>query len=402
MKQKIPFFSLNRQWNAIKDQLVPSLYNLLESNQFIGGPHVTEFEKQFAKYTTATHAISCNSGTDALWLALKALDIQPHSIVLTTPLSFIASSSEIIAHNAYPLFIDIDESYNISPKKIEDWLKSNAIMRNNKAFHKVTDCLIAGIIPVDLFGQCVDHTKIKAIAQEWNLWIIDDASQAIGAHLNNEKIGTFGDITCISCYPTKNLGAYGDGGVLTTNNKRLAQKLQKLRNHGRKSHYNYECYGINSRLDAIQALVLTQKLGLLDKANTRRREIASMYNKRLANMPFIKTPQETTGYHVYHQYAILIEDANKVITRDTLKQHLETNGIGTNIYYPKALYNIPYLKPHEVLKTDCPNTDHAIQNILALPIWPELTNEEVNTICSCIEELSNKVTSSPTQSHPGL
>jgi dTDP-4-amino-4,6-dideoxygalactose transaminase len=243
MKQNIPFFSIKRQWINFKSDFLPDLDRLLESNQYIGGPYIEKFEKQFALYIESLHSISCNSGTDALWLALKALEIRPSSIVLTTPFSFIASSSEIVAHLAQPVFIDVDESYNICPKKIENWLKSNAKIQNNKAFHKQTGRPIEGIVTVDLFGQCANYPRIKSIAKEWGLWIIEDACQAIGSHIKNKKAGMFGDISCFSLYPTKNLGVCGDGGVLTTNDEELSGKLFQLRNHGRKNHYEYEGYG---------------------------------------------------------------------------------------------------------------------------------------------------------------
>lgn len=386
MKYDIPFFSLKRQWCSLKKNILPQLDALLESNQFVGGPYVAEFEKQFAQYIGSAHAIACNSGTDALWLALRALNIEPSSIVLTTPFSFIASSSEVIAHRAHPLFLDVDESYNICPKKIETWLKSNAIMRNNRAFYKKNNAPISGIITVDLFGQCANYPHIKAIADEWNLWIIEDACQAIGAHINNQKTGTLGDIACFSLYPTKNLGVYGDGGVMTANNPQLAERLLVLRNHGRKSGYEYECYGLNSRLDGIQAMIATEKLLSLDTWNTRRREIAHMYTNRLKHIPTIKTPIEKTGYHVYHQYCIEIEN------RDQVRKYLEERNIGTNIFYPKSLNQIPYLNEAEEYRTHCPIAEHLPKTILALPIWPELTNEEVEYICNCIEEAQMPLT----------
>jgi dTDP-4-amino-4,6-dideoxygalactose transaminase len=386
MKKSIPFFSISRQWNNLKKLIEPKLKKLYESNQFVGGPYVFDFENAFAAYTESLHAISCNSGTDALWLALRAVDVRPQSIVITTPFSFIASSSEIAAHNAYPIFIDVDESYNISPKKIESWLKINGTIHNNQTFYKKTNLPISGIVTVDLFGQCSDYTKINSIAKEWNLWIIEDACQAAGAHINGKKAGTFGDISCFSLYPTKNLGVCGDGGILTTNNPLLAEKLSKLRNHGRASSYNYEFLGINSRLDAIQALIATEKLKLLDNANNRRRAIAHIYSKRLKKLPFIKVPAESIGHHVYHQYCIQITD--NLIDRNFLCEHLKSCGIGTNIFYPKALNDIQFLQPPSEFSTKTPVTKKLTKNILALPIWPELTNEEVSYICDCIESAS--------------
>lgn len=385
MKITVPFFSLKRQWDNLKPFINPEIHSVLESNQYIGGPSVLKFEQTFSRYTGAKYAVACNSGTDALWLALKALNAEKNSIVLTTPFSFIASSSEIVAHGAHPVFIDIDETYNICPKKIESWLKLNATCKNKQATHKLTGKKISGIITVDLFGQCADYDAIKTIADEWGLWIIEDACQAVGAHINNNKTGTLGDISCFSLYPTKNLGAFGDGGVLTTNNKNLAETLLKLRNHGRKSHYEYEYYGRNSRLDAIQAVATTEKLKYLDSFNDRRRQIANTYNTRFANLPFIQTPIEKIGHHVYHQYCVRVIDNNGTSFRDTLQEHLKTNNIGTNIFYPKGLHQIQYLQTCKELKTKCPVAEAAINSILALPVWPELTDKEINYICEMVE-----------------
>lgn len=384
MKRSIPFFSLTRQVEHHKKTILQKLQTLIESTQFIGGPYVKHFEDSFAHYVQSAHAIACNSGTDALWLALKALDIQPNTLVLTTPFSFIASSSEIVAHGAYPIFIDIDETYNISPQKIETWLKLYAKKESTNVVHKETGQKIVGILTVDLFGQCANYSAIKTLADEWNLWIIEDACQAIGAHINGKKAGTLGDIACFSLYPTKNLGVWGDGGVLTTNNAEIAKTLYKLRNHGRESHYNYECTGKNSRLDAIQALIATEKLHVIDSLNQRRRNIAHRYTKCLSSLPFIKTPQEKIGTHVYHQYCIQVVGCE----REILQKHLEGFGIGTNIFYPKTLFDIAFLQPPKNLQTSCPIADVIAQTILALPIWPELTDEEVEYICSSLEHAS--------------
>jgi len=393
MKKPIPFFSLKRQWDKISDYFTPELQKLLQKNLFVGGPYVSTFEQEFSTYIGAQHAISCNSGTDALWLALKALEVEPNTIVLTTPLSFIASSSEIVAHRANPVFIDVDESYNISSKKIDSWLKLNCkkwikstCRKNGRTIHIETGLPVSGIITVDLFGQCADYEKIKATAKAWGLWIIEDACQAVGAHINGKKAGTFGDISCFSLYPTKNLGVFGDGGVMTTDDPHLAEKLFRLRNHGRKNHYEYEHYGINSRLDAIQALAATKKLSILNQLTERRREIARIYNERLSQLPFIKLPKETIGYHVYHQYCIEVIDEHGRSCRDELKTHLAEHKIGTNIFYPKTLSSINFLKPPKELEENCPLAEKVTKTILALPIWPELTDEEVNHICTVLIE----------------
>ncbi len=388
MQNKVPFFSLERQYKKTKSKIQEVVQKVLDSQQYIGGPFVQDFENKFKDYVKVNHAISCNSGTDALWLALKALDVQKNDIVLTTPFTFIASSSEIAAHEAHPVFIDVDEkTYNIDPQKIALWLSENAIQNGKTTVHKKTGFPITGILTVNIFGRCADYKAIKEIAKEWNLWIIEDAAQSIGATDEDGKTsGTFGDIACFSFYPTKNLGAFGDGGCCTTNNEYLAERLIQLRNHGRKSHYNYTMQGINSRLDAIQAAVLSEKLNSLDELNASRREIAKTYKEKLSNLDFLKLPQEVNGKHVYHQYCMQVTG----ILRDQFSKYLNDAGIATNIYYPKSLDQMEFLNKDARLKNECPVSKKLTANILALPIWPELTKEEINYVCEVISNMQQQ------------
>jgi dTDP-4-amino-4,6-dideoxygalactose transaminase len=379
MAISIPFFSLKRQWKQLKPKLAPIIERVFDSQCLIGGKEVELFEKSFAEYLNVKHVISCNSGTDALWLALKGLKIKENEIVLTTPFSFIASSSEIVAHNAHPVFIDIDEkTYNISPYHLEKWLTSNAIIDNGKALHKKLKLPISGILAVNIFGQCADYDRIKEIAKKWNLWIIEDAAQSVGSNVQNNKSGTFGDIATFSFYPTKNLGALGDAGAVCTNNDDLAKRVLSLRNHGRFSKYEYLEYGINSRMDAIQAAVLKEKLTLIDSWNERRRTIASKYTKAISSYDFIQQPHEEIGYHSYHQYCI------RSTKRLEIQQYLEKNLIGSNIFYPQPLNTIPFLQTHKELNNPCPIAHKVSQEIFSLPIWPELTDQEVDSICTYI------------------
>ncbi|MBY0352791.1 DegT/DnrJ/EryC1/StrS family aminotransferase [Candidatus Babeliales bacterium] len=392
----VPFFSLQKQTEKLTQKMVESFNHILKTQQFIGGPLVQEFEKKLAHFLgNNTHVISCNSGTDGLWLALKALDVQPKSIVLTTPFSFIASSSEILALEAYPVMIDIEpDTFNISPALIQAWLKEHATMEKGRAVHTATGMPVAGMVIVDLFGQCADYQAIKKIAQDWNLWIIEDACQAIGAHTNNQQAGTFGDIGVLSFYPTKNLGAFGDAGCCITSNQDLAMRLTKLKNHGRASHYAYEEFGINSRLDTIQASVLSIKLDELNSYNQRRREIAAFYNQALANVPFLQLPQEHVGHHVYHQYCVVLKNKQE---RAAFMQHLATNGVGSNIYYPQALTQIAFLNTRLDLINVCPVAEHASQAIVALPIWPELEQNELNHVVDVIKNFQSLMLVNPTQ-----
>lgn len=384
----VPFFSLEKQTKNLEVEITKRFSSLLSSQQFIGGLIIELFEKQLALYLKANYAISCNSGTDAIWLALKAFNVQKNSIVLTTPFSFIASASEILKFEAHPAFIDIDEtSLTISPVALQSWLELNTIKKNNTTIHRSTNMPVSGIIAVDLFGLCADYIGLKAIAREWNLWIIEDACQAIGSRIGNAMAGTLGDIAAISFYPTKNLGAFGDAGACSTNRQDLAEQILKLRNHGRKTHYDYEELGINSRMDCIQAEILSEKLKHLDSFNTERRKIASYYNNRLSNSAGITIPQENESFHVYHQYGIRLETKE---FRDKCMDFLQEHGIGTRVFYPMLLSAIPFLQTHPALVTVTPVAQKTVDTILCLPIWPELTQEDTEYVCDIIEKFAKK------------
>ncbi len=387
-KIKIPFFSLQKQHSKMFSLLENSFKKILETQQFIGGTTVEKFEKEIADYLKINHAISCNSGTDALWLALKAIDIKPQNIVLTTSFSFIASASEIIAHNAIPVFIDIEETtYNIDPTKIEDWLSKNCIKKGNITKHKKTGYDVISIVSVNIFGQCADYEKINKIANEWDLWIIEDACQSLGAEFKGKKSGTFGHLGCFSFYPTKNLGGLGDGGMIVTDNPKLASKLKKLKNHGRTTAYNYEILGRNSRLDAMQAAFLSEKLKFLDELNHKRTQLASLYIEELQKLP-IHLPIPQKGKHVYHQFSIRV----KQNLRDQLQKHLLEKGIGTKIFYEETLNNIPFLSPNPYLQNSCPVAEKISKEILSLPIWPELEKENISFISQKIKNFLTTVT----------
>jgi dTDP-4-amino-4,6-dideoxygalactose transaminase len=377
MSMPIPFFSLERQWSVLKDSVTKKITTVLDSGQFVGGPFVEEFEKKLAQFLGVNYAISCNSGTDALYLALRALELKKDSIVLTTPFSFIASSSEIISLGGHPVFIDIDsKTYNLSPQKLEAWLEKNATKDENGARHIATGLPISGIIAVNIFGQCADFPALRKIANEWSLWIVEDAAQSLGAHIDGTYSGALGDIATFSFYPTKNLGAFGDAGALTTHSEKLAARIRQVRNHGRPDRYDYREHGINSRLDGIQAAVLSEKIGHLKGWNERRREIAALYEKGLSKLPFITIPQELTGEHIYHQYCIKV-GINDISYRDELVKYLTELKIGSNIFYPQSFTSIAFLNSDPRLKNECPIADRTCKTIMALPVWPELTNDEV-------------------------
>ena len=389
MKQLVvPFFSLNKQTQDIKTSCLEAIEHLLDNQQFVGGTSINALEQELAHYLDVKHVISCNSGTDALWLALNALDVKKNDIILTTPFSFIASASELVPHDAHPVFIDVDPvTYNLDPALVLSWLETNTDQQNGRTIHRQTGFPVVGMIPVHLFGQCADMDALLAIAKKFNLWTVEDTAQAIGSKLNNRYAGTMGDIGTLSFYPTKNLGAFGDAGCVITNNTVLAEKLVRLRNHGRKNQYEYECYGLNSRLDAMQAEILRIKLKHVDQYNTQRQAIAACYDAALQQVSYIKKPQAVHGVHTYHQYSVVIKPEICGMTRDEVAQHLEAAGIGTRVFYPQPLNAIDYLRTHAALQTSTPITDYICRNILALPIWPELSSEQIDAVIAAVVNL---------------
>lgn len=390
-KQTVPSFSLKKQAENLKTQLQVALQGVIDSQQFVGGAYVDGFEKALAKYLNVNHVISCNSGTDALWMALKVMGVKKDTIVLTTPFSFIASASEISAHGGHSVFIDIeDKTFNIDPVKLEEWLAANTFLRNGQLVEKKTGYHVAGIVVVDIFGQCADYKKLQQIAKKWNLWIIEDACQAIAAEVDGVKTGNFGDITAFSFYPTKNLGAFGDGGCCSTNDPILAENLLRQRNHGRKTGYEYVEHGINSRLDGMQAAILTAKLPFLNEWTERRRAIANIYKKELAGLKNIKLPDEIFGKHVYHQFSILVETKEGLSMRGDLEKFLADRGVGTRIFYPQTLSSIEFLNSCEELRNDCPISERVTRSVLALPMWPELEDSQVLYVCEQIRAWDKK------------
>lgn len=382
----IPFFSLQKQVKKDEQNFLAIFSEILQKQEFIGGHAVESFEKKLAQYLGVSHVVGCNSGTDGLNIALRALELQKKSIVLTTPFSFIASSSEIVANGAYPVYIDIDENtFNINPKKMRSWLEQNATIKNGKTIHTKTELPIEGMVVVDLFGQCADYFALKEIAEEWGLWIIEDACQAIGASVEGLKAGTLGTISVFSFYPTKNLGAFGDAGCLTTEDPYLAERIRRIRNHGRKNHYEYEELGLNSRLDGIQAAILSYKLDQLEEYNQKRRLNAERYQQNLADCSYVTLPQQIIGHHVYHQYSIKVANQQGISLQKELQSYLKEEGIGTNIFYPVPLHQIPFIAPQPTLKTECPHAERISKNILALPVWPELEKDDIDYICDRIK-----------------
>ncbi|MCH8741618.1 DegT/DnrJ/EryC1/StrS family aminotransferase [Patescibacteria group bacterium] len=377
MANKIKFIDLKKQYSSIGIYIDAAIQKVLDSGNFIGGEEVEKFEKEVAKFCDVKYAIGVNSGTDALFLSLKALGIGSGDEVITSPFTFIATAEVIANLGAKPVFADIEsDTFNISPSKIEEYLKT----KNYKLKAKV-------IIPVHLFGQIADMEEVMRIAKKYRLKVIEDAAQAIGAEYKKKKAATIGDLGCFSFFPSKNLGAYGDGGMVITNNKRLAEKIRLLRNHGssQKNKYKNLILGTNSRLDVFQASVLRVKLKYLKKWNQKRQEIANLYNKELKEIGDIITPFVVSGRnHIFHQYVITTK------YRDKLKEYLAKQKIQTMIYYSIPLHLQPVFKHLGYKKGDFSNSERLAKEVLSLPIYPEIKKEEIDFIIKKIKNFYDK------------
>ncbi|NEP00687.1 MAG: DegT/DnrJ/EryC1/StrS family aminotransferase [Symploca sp. SIO2E9] len=370
---EIPPFELTRQYKIIGEKVSVAVAEVLKSGRYIGGPTVESFEQQFAAYIGVSECVACNSGTDALYLALRALEIGIGDEVITTPFTFIATAEVITAVGATPVFVDIDaETFNIDVTKI-----AAAITDKTKA-----------IIPVHLFGQPADMTSLMDIAQTHSLAIIEDCAQATGAEWAGQKVGSISHIGCFSFYPTKNLGACGDGGAVTTNDKNLAASIRMLRDHGKSGYYYHQKTGINSRLDALQAAILAIKLSYLDSWNTQRRQVAANYQELLEPLPGIVIPQEMAGSRaVWNQYTIrLTKDQSNSSDRDQVRAELQQLGIGSMVYYPLPLHLQPVYKDLGYQTSDLKVCEQVCCEVLSLPMFPELTFSEQQQVVYSLKD----------------
>jgi len=373
---------------------------LLASGYYIGGEAVAGFERQFADYIGTSEAVSCNSGTDALYLALRALDIGPGDEVITTPFTFFATAEAISAVGATPVFIDVEaECFNLDLDLVEA-----AITPRTKA-----------VMPVHLFGNPVDMERLSAIAQQHNLYVIEDAAQAAGAEWKEKKIGSWGHVGCFSFFPTKNLGACGDGGCVTTNDPALAEKVTMLRQHGMRQRYHHEAFGVTSRLDALQAAILSIKLKHLDQWNEQRRAIATRYSQLLSTIPGILPPQPAEqGKAVWHQYTLRVQpcgpslrcqdqpcrsDAGGIAPRastqasgdcrDWLKAKLAEQGVSSMIYYPVPLHLQVVYRDLGLGEGSFPVAEQAAREVLSLPMFPELSSEQQEQVVAAIQQTTS-------------
>ena len=365
----IPILDSKRQYAQIGKEIEKEVLEVLASGSYILGKHNKALQEEFANYVGSKYSLGLNSGTDALHLALRALNIGRGDEVITTAFTFVATASAIGLAGATPVFVDINkDTFNIDPDKIEA-----AITPKTKA-----------IIPVHLYGQPADMDKIMAIAKKHNLKVVEDCCQAIGAEYKGQKVGTFGDFGCFSFYPTKNLGGMGDGGMITCNDQALFDRIVALRNHGGAIRYYHDELGVNSRLDEIQAAILRVKLNYIDGWNKARQENAYRYNELFAKYPEIETPKEIdNSYCVYHQYTIKIEN------RDEVHKLLQENGIGAMIYYPVPLHLQKLHKELGYKVGDLPFTEEDTKLVMSLPMFPELTAEEQKTVVETVVKCLN-------------
>jgi len=360
----IPFVDFRREYAAIGKETLATIQRVLESGCFILGPETEKFEAEFSKYIGTKFGLGVNSGSDALYLALKALGISNGDEVITVSLTMISTVDAITRNGAKPVFVDIDpETYVMDVTKIKTKI-------SNKT---------RAIIPVHLYGHPVDMAPLMEVAKKHGIYVIEDACQAHGAEYRNEKVGSIGDIGCFSFYPTKNLGGYGDGGMLTSNNEQLISVLKKMRNYGKSEKYNHDFVGVNSRLDEIQAAILRSKLLHLDEWNEKRRKTAKLYTKFLNETSLTIPIEKEYAKHVYHHYVIKHKQRNK------LQQYLFEKGIRTLIHYPIPVHTQnAYMMPNKL-----PVTEKSCSEILSLPMHQWLSENEVKTISGCITDFCN-------------
>jgi len=363
---------LKGQYLKIKNGIDKAIQEVIDETAFINGNKVKEFAQNLADYLNVKHVIPCGNGTDALQIALMSLDLQPGDEVIVPAFTYVATAEVIGLLKLTPVLIDADfETFNIKISDIE-----NAITEKTKA-----------IVPVHLFGQCANMEEIMKIANKHNIAVIEDNAQAIGADYafsngDVKKSGTIGTIGCTSFFPSKNLGCYGDGGAIFTNDDELGQKIKMIANHGQNKKYYHRYIGVNSRLDTIQAAVLDEKLKHLDEYGKARFDAAMYYSEKLKNVKGIKIPfLAENSTHVFHQYTIIVE--NK---RDELQKYLNEKGIPANIYYPMPLSEQEAFKPISIIKSDLKNTYELCKSVLSLPMHTELTTAEIDFITETIKE----------------
>lgn len=378
----VPILDLHRQYLQVRSEVLAAIEKVCASQHYILGAEVEGLEREVAAFCGARDAVGCASGTDALWLALAAAGVLPGDQVLTTPFSFFASASAIVRAGARPVFADIDPlTFNLDPAQVKTFLRSSS---HDK---------LGALVPVHLYGQCADMNRLLPVAREFHLSVIEDAAQAIGARWGEQRAGSMGVSAAFSFYPTKNLSAYGEAGLVTTHSPEMAAHLRRLRNHGSSRRYVHEEFGWNSRLDAIQAAILRVKLKYVEEWNDGRRQRAARYDQLFAdaglrsdensveNSAPVRLPHTAkTAHHVFHQYVV------RAYRRDELRDFLAARKIATEIYYPIPLHLQPCFVYLGYREGDFPESERAAREVLALPMFPELTEDEQRWVVASIAD----------------
>jgi len=362
---QVPLLDLKAQYAKIKDEILAAVSQVLQSQVCIGGPKVAELEQKIAAISDCKFAVGVSSGTDAILSSLMSLDISPDDEVVTTPFTFFATAGCIARTGAKPVFVDIDpRTYNINPSLIEA-----AVTERTRA-----------IMPVHLFGQMADMDLIMAIANKYNLVVIEDAAQSITSTYKGRKAGSIGTVGCFSFFPSKNLGGAGDGGMVVTNDAQLAQKIELLRKLGAQPKYFHKVIGYNSRLDTLQAAILEVKLKYLDEWSKKRREHAKIYNEAFKGLDIITPKEESFNYHIYNQYTIAVKNRNE------LEEYLKKNEIGHDVYYPLPMHLQECYKDLGYKMGDLPISERCSKRVVSLPIFPELVKEEQDFVIEKLRE----------------
>jgi dTDP-4-amino-4,6-dideoxygalactose transaminase len=364
----VPLLDLHRQYKEIRDQVLAAIERVCASQQFILGAEVEALEREIAAFTGTAAAVGCASGTDALWLALVAAGVQPGDEVITTAFSFFASASAIVRAGARPVLLDVDpHTLNLDPAKVE------AKLRDSRSYK------VSALLPVHLYGQCADMDALQRLADEFQLPVVEDAAQAIGAAWRKQRAGSLGVTAAFSFYPTKNLSAYGDAGLVTTHDPEFAEHMRRLRTHGSPQRYLHTEFGWNARMDAIQAAILRVKLPHIERWNQQRRERAATYDHLLTQTGLWSATSDSPlrplrisphAHHVFHQYVV------RAKRREELREFLSDRNIGTEIYYPIPLHLQPCFAYLGYCEGDLPVSEQASKEVLALPMFPELTESE--------------------------
>lgn len=380
----IPMLDLKREYGYLKDRIDAALERVLTHQCWIMGPEVKELETRIAEFIGTEHAIGVASGTDALVLALRALALKrkraehwsPEDEIITTPFTFTATGDSILRAGATPVFVDIDpETFNIDP----------ALVRAAVNEHTV------GVIPVHLYGQACRMDEICLLARQHRLFVVEDVAQAFGASYEGVKCGAWGDAGAFSFFPSKNLGSFGDGGVVTTHDAELAALVEQLRKHGGKDKYNVEVLGYNSRLDTLQAAIVLAKLDCIDEFNKRRQQIAGQYSRELSGLVKVPaSPQD--GNHVFHQYTVRVRRENG-LGRDAVAGRLKQEGVSSMVYYPVPLHRMKVFRDRQLVAGRLEESERATAEVLSLPIGPTLTDVEVGRVVAAVRSAASEVRS---------